>query len=518
MTDRRRPNVLWIMSDQHNANVCGYADNSVVKTPNLDALASEGIAFTNAFCNNPICSPSRISFITGQYVHTHGYIGNHNAGRSASNPNTVAYAFRDSGYLTALIGKSHTVPAWDQESYDFIRYNGFCDADPANPLTNHYFRYLVGLGLADHYVEGIENRKPVVSEAYNGSAPWTLPYEHTVEHFTGEQTLEFLRNRDEAKPFFISTSFLRPHDPYTPSPEFFGLYDPDEIRLPDNILDAREGFGSKPAFLQTLATDAFRNRERDVNRFGFAAGDARLLRRALASYYALVSENDHEIGRILSYLKEHGEYDNTIVIYTADHGDFAGEHGLMAKGFSIYDAIHRIPLVVRYPGCASGISSDAIVESVDIMPTLCQLANVPPPPALDGQSILDGQTINSTKTAAFCEASGASAIRTQDFRFIYHQSGAEELYDYRSDPGEMHNVCRDPAYADIKQDLVRELLSFTMSYAKRSGPTSDRHDMMKTEDALVTLLHKKGYRYSQLADRILPIDPASVPPGASSSP
>jgi len=506
------------MSDQHNANACGYAGNAVVRTPNLDALAAEGIAFTNAFCNNPICSPSRISFITGQYVHTHGYIGNRNAGRSVSNPNTVAYAFKDSGYETALIGKSHTVPAWDQESYDFIRYNGFCDADPADPLTNHYFRYLVDLGLADHYVEGIENRKPVVPEAYNGSAPWTLPYEHTVEHFTGEQTLQFLQNRDETKPFFISAGFLRPHDPYTPSREFFGLYNPDEIPLPDNITDAREGFGSKPAFLQSLAADSFKNRGSDVNRFDFATGDARVLKRAMASYYALVSENDYEIGRIISYLKEHGEYDNTIIIYTADHGDFAGEHGLMAKCFSIYDAIHRIPLVVRYPGCAEGISSDAIVESVDIFPTLCELADVPPPRALDGQVILDGQLVNGAKTAAFCEASGASAIRTQDFRYIYHQNGAEELYDYRSDPGEMHNVCREPAYADIRQDLLRKLLSFTMNYAKRSDPTSDRHDMGEKEDSLVTLLHKKGYRYSQLAGEIGRMGPSALPPTACSEP
>ena len=502
MTDTKRPNIIWITSDQHNANACGYAGNAAVKTPNLDALAAEGISFTHAYCNNPICSPSRISFITGQYVHTHGYMGNHNAGKSASNPNTMAYTFKRSGYQTALVGKSHTVPAWDQESYDFIRYNGFCDADPDAPLSNHYFKYLVDLGLADHYVEGTENRRPVVPEAYNGSAPWKLPYEHTVEHFTGEQTLEFLRNRDLNKPFFISTSFLRPHDPYTPSPEYFGLYHPDEISLPDNIADAREGFWSKPAFLQNLAANSFKNREQQINRFGFAFDDARLLQRAVASYYALISENDFEIGRMISYLKEIDEYDNTIIVYTSDHGDFAGEHGLMGKCFSIYDAIHRIPLLVKYPGCAKGTSSEAIVESVDIFPTLCKLADVPPPPALDGQAIVRGQTIDDSKTAAFCEASGSSAIRTRDFRLIYHQNGEQELYDYRSDPGEMHNLCLDSAYTDIKHDLFKQLLSFTMSYAKKSGSMSDRQDMLKEKDSLVTLLHKKGYRYSQLAGEI----------------
>jgi choline-sulfatase/uncharacterized sulfatase len=491
-----------MMSDQHNAGACGYAGHDVVQTPNLDALAAEGISFTQAYCNNPICSPSRMSFITGQYVHTHGYMGNHNAGISASNPNTLAYTFKENGYETALIGKSHTVPAWDRESYDFIRYNGFCDADPHAPLTNHYFSYLVDLGLADHYVEGTENRRPVVPEAYNGCAPWDLPYEHSVEHFTGEQTLDFLRHRDPTRPFFAFTSFLRPHDPYTPSPEYFDLYNPDEIILPDNITDAREGFAGKPAFLQDLVRDSFNTKARNVNRFAFALDDGRLLRRAVASYYSLISENDFEIGRIIAYLKDEGLYDNTIIVYTSDHGDFAGDHGLMGKCFSIYDAIHRIPLIVRVPGCAEGLLSDAIVESVDLFPTLCELTGVPLPPNIEGHAIIEGQTINDAKTAAFCEASGFSAIRTRDFRFIYHQHGEEELYDYRTDPGELHNVSRDPAYADVKQDLLKRLLSFTMQYAKRSGPASDRQAMRKDEDSLVALLHKKGYRYSQLADRI----------------
>ena len=226
------------------------------------------------------------------------------------------------------------------------------------------------------------------------------------------------------------------------------------------------------------------------------------LKRAVASYYALISENDFEIGRIISYLKERDEYDNTIIVYTSDHGDFAGEHGLMGKTFSVYDAIHRIPLLVRFPGCPGGISSEAIVESVDLFPTLCQLADLPPPPACDGRAIIEGQTIDDSKTAAFCESSGSSAIRTRDFRFVYHQNGEEELYDYRNDPGEMNNVCLDPAYTEIKQNLLRQLLSFTMKYAKKSGPTRDHQGMFEEKDSLVALLHKRGYRYSQLADKI----------------
>ncbi len=168
-SNSKQPNILLIMSDQHNANAIGYTGNSEVKTPNLDSLAEDGISFSNAYCNNPICAPSRTSFITGQYIHTHGLGGNDNRSLSRSNGHTLGSVIKNSGYETAFIGKSHTVPKWDKESYDFLKYNGFCDADYDDPLTCHYFKYLHGQNLSNYCVEGTEN-KTGFPEAFNGSA------------------------------------------------------------------------------------------------------------------------------------------------------------------------------------------------------------------------------------------------------------------------------------------------------------------------------------------------------------
>ena len=150
----KRQNVLWLMSDQHNAGCTAYAEHPDVKTPNLDRIARRAVTFTNAFCNNPICAPSRISFITGQYCHTHRMFGNDNRWMRTPNPTSLASVFQRHGYQTALIGKSHMVPAWDHASFEHIRYTDLIDADISDPRTNHYFAYLDELGLADFFGEG----------------------------------------------------------------------------------------------------------------------------------------------------------------------------------------------------------------------------------------------------------------------------------------------------------------------------------------------------------------------------
>ena len=479
------------MSDQHNAKATGYAGNPDVKTPHLDALAKDGVAFSRAFCNNPVCSPSRISFNTGQYVHTHGYHGNNNRNGAESNPNTLAYLLKRNGYETAHIGKSHTVPSWDKEANDFLRYNGFCDAEVGNPLTNHYFKYLYDKGIADQYEEGIENKNGNFPEAINGSKPWTLNYEDTVEHFTGEQTLEFLKNRNTEKPFYVFTSFLRPHDPYTPAKEFFDRYNPDDISLPETAHDVVDGFPTRPDFIRDRIEKNKANMPEEWDRFNFAKSGR--LKQALASYYALITENDHEIGRIIAYLKENNLYENTVIVYTADHGDFAGYHGLMAKGVSIYDAIHNIPMVIRFPDGPRGEENNDLVESVDVYPTLCALAGVEVPDGVDGKNIYKDKKVSSDKEAAFCEANGIAAIRTKKFRMVHHSHLKEhELYDLEKDPGELRNVYQESEYSEVKVDLLERLQSFTSEYAKRS---SGKTDMLYSKDEKVhitNLIHKGG--------------------------
>ena len=231
----KRPNVLWLMSDQHNARCTGYAGHPNVRTPNLDEIAAGGVHFPNAFANNPICGPSRISFMTGQYVHTHRMFGNRNAEDPEPNCNTLACLFRRYGYQSGLFGKSHTVRRWDSDGFETVRYTDLCDATQTDPRQTHYFQYLLDHDLADLYEDGVA--REASSGWLDGSAPAKLPYEHSIERFTGDQTVRFLENRDPRRPFFVHMSFQRPHAPITPAVEHFDMYDPDQIVLPDSAFD-----------------------------------------------------------------------------------------------------------------------------------------------------------------------------------------------------------------------------------------------------------------------------------------
>ncbi len=490
-----KPNVLWIMSDQHNANCTGYRQHPNVRTPNLDRIAAGGVDFTQAYVNNPVCSPSRICLMTGQYVHTHGFHGNVNFEYPESNPHTLACQLRRYGYQTALIGKSHMVGRWDREGFEHVRYCDMADAERGDPTTNHYFQYLDRLGLADFYEEGTP--KPGQAYTMDGSGPARLPYEHSIERFTGRETLEFLETRDKERPFFVKMSFQRPHAPISPSVDHFDMYDPEEIVLPDSAVDYLERrFAGKPAFMREMLKDGCS--------YPLADPNPERLKRCLASYYSLITVIDQEIGHVLDFLDSTGELDNTIVVYLADHGDFAGEHGLFHKNFGIYDSIQHIPLLIRYPGGPQGVQCPEIVEAVDLYPTVCELCGVPVPDVVDGTSVLpalDGS--RPGKDAAYCEwnfqGEKVAAIRTKEYRLVlYQKAGEGELYDHRSDPGEVHNVWDDPACQAVKSELMQQLLKFTMNYATRSNMKTDAVNRQRTKHTPTVLLHTGKAYWSQL--------------------
>lgn len=491
----RRPNVLWIMSDQHNANCAGYRGHPDVRTPNLDRISQMGVDFRNAFANNPICSPSRICFITGQYVHTHGMYGNEHAEISTPNPDTLACLFRRYGYQTGLFGKSHMVRKWDEDGFEVVRYTDLCDADSEDPLTTHYFKYLDDMGLSDLYEEGTP--KPGQKGTLDGSLPAKLPYEHSIERFTGNETLKFLENRDAGRPFFIKMSFQRPHSPISPAVEHFNMYDPDNLTLPDNAFDYFENkFESKPSFL--------RNRIINGSTYPLADPNPDRLKRCLASYYALIAVIDMEIGRVLDHLEKMGELDNTIIFYTADHGDFAGEHGLFHKNFGIYDSIQKIPFLLSWPGSPGGVKCDSIIESIDLYPTLCELCNIPVPQKREGISLIP--VVNNEhpgKEAAYCEWSvkefRVHAVRTKDFRLVHYEDRSEgELYDLRTDPGETNNLWDNGEYYLKRLELTEMLLNFAMKHRVVTDFYTDREYIEQKKYTPVKLVHKKGRYWSRL--------------------
>lgn len=350
-----KPNILFLFSDQHNARCLSCAGHPDVQTPNLDMLAAEGARFENAYCQNPICTPSRMSFLASLYPSTHGYYGLY--GTEPARPFLSMFEyFKECGYRTGALGKLHTPRYWIERHCQFV-YDEFTE----------YPKYLEGAGL----YERNDNRN--FNGNRDGKTSW-ISLEHSCETALADQTVRFFRNEGEPadrgnanSPFMAWVSFARPHQPYTPSEPFASMYPSDKIFLPP-------GSESDNAL---FATTRKKHGEKYIREF-------------LSKYLGLVSQVDYGIGLILEELKQTGQLDNTIIIYSSDHGDFAGEHSGFEKGGGISTrAITRIPVIIRFPEkIKANMVSDKIVESVDIFPTLCELAGLEIPDSVQGLSFM----------------------------------------------------------------------------------------------------------------------------------
>jgi choline-sulfatase/uncharacterized sulfatase len=428
-----KPNVLFLFSDQHNARCLSCAQHDQVLTPHLDRLASEGTRFVNAYANNPICTPSRISVLSSLYPSTHGYYGLY--GPEPVAPMTSIFrTFKENGYRTGALGKLHTPRYWIEKDCQFV-YDEFVE----------FPKYLEGAGL----YELNDNR--AFTGNRNGEAS-RLPYEISCEAALAKQTIRFIRNEGEVldrgketDPWFAWVSFSRPHQPYTPSQPFAGQYAPESIVLPPT-----------------------HEREKEEIRLGRGEMPEARLRQLLSAYYGLISQVDHAIGTILEELELSGKLENTIVVYSSDHGDYAGEHGLMEKTGGIsYRAITRIPLIVRMPAGAgeeTGRVKDDLVEAVDLFPTLCELAGFEAPNTVQGISfapIVRGEAVfPPMRDSALTENAYRKAIATKSWRYVANLDGEQpdELYHLDDDPWELHNVIDDPIYEGKSKEMLRMLL------------------------------------------------------------
>ncbi|WP_135557553.1 sulfatase family protein [Paenibacillus cymbidii] len=457
----KRPNVLFLFSDQHNARCLSCAGHPDVRTPHLDRLAGEGVRFEQAYANNPICTPSRISFLSGLYPSTHGYYGLY--GPSPSAPMTSLFRwFREHGYRTGALGKLHTPRYWIEADCQFV-YDEFIE----------FPKYAEGAGLYER-----NDNRAFLGERDGETS--LLPLEHSCELALAKQAVRFMRGEGEPrdresaeKPWLAWVSFSRPHQPYTPSEPFASMYPPEALTLPPF------GDGEKA----------------EVRRKRGDLPEARL-RKLLAAYLGLVSQVDHAIGLIVEELERLGQLENTIVVYCADHGDYAGEHGLMEKKGGIsYSAITRVPLIVRLPsgsGGPRGTVNRDIVESVDLFPTLCALAGIDAPNTVQGSSfagLLAGggggegeQGLASGgfeggdaegegggfRTSALTENAYRKAIVAGGWRYVANLDGEQEdeLYDLDADPWELCNRIDEPACADKARDMLRLLLDRTVRARK----------------------------------------------------
>lgn len=444
-----RVNVLWLMADQLRADCFGFMDHPMCRTPNLDRLATEGAVFTHSFCSEPVCMPSRASMLTGHYNFANGVIQNGYPMRAEEV--TFPEILTRAGYRTANIAKVHCgrSPAQMWEYHESVK-DAFGATKPSDvPFDPEVFPGCTYLGG-----EPVDNSDQVLSGKYPG------PVKTTKSHNIATRAMKWLYWHDEPRPFLLRASFDDPHPPVVPPDPYFGMYSPDEV--PEELIAARaDSMAAKPESVRLWQT--FRHMDRITEREH---------REHIARYFGLVSHLDAQMGRILDYLSELGLADNTIVIFNSDHGHMIGEHGLTHKGPYIYEGVARIPTVIRWPGhIRPGTRIDALVEGVDLMPTVLDMLGVASPEGMHGRSwvpLLKGDVATLREHAFMQWEDYVFCIRGERWKLTYYESDRSgELYDLEADPWERANLYGAEAFRDVRDDLLGRLNEWRSVYARR---------------------------------------------------
>lgn len=447
-------NILIVISDQHSAKVLGHEGHPDVKTPHMDRLAAEGTRFGNCTTANPICTPSRMSFLSGQYPHNHGYFG-----LSGPNPEglpSVLGHFRRHGYATAAIGKIHCPEYWVEDDADVFHETCECSRDGRSA---EYTRFLEETGNRDDHLSyppelGVKPKPPTDGH------PSTCSFEASQEGWIAQKTIDFIDDSAEAgKPWIAWASLPRPHQIASPCQEFWDLYETDNLTLPPTCdqepkLRAPHFMYRRKRWLES-AWPLFEPKD-------FAS--ARL--RKHHAYLGAISQCDAALGKLLNHLDAKSIADDTVVIYTSDHGEYACEWDMMEKApGTCSDAVCRIPFIWRGPGIQSGALSSVQVESVDLPATVCAQAGLPPMATSDGDSLvgpLAGDNAAWTKQIGVTEHLWTKSVRRGDWRLVVYPKsmfpdeypdGFGELYNVADDPWEIQNRWFD---AD-QQERIRSM-------------------------------------------------------------
>ncbi len=487
-------NVLFIITDQHRADHMSCSGNPILKTPNLDALAKEGVRFSNAFCTNPMCMPNRATLLTGLYPNVHGVRSN---GMILSKDvPTITQTLHKRGYHTCAIGKLHhqfNTPAYNfkvksAESFGdwLLKKEDFCPVRENFPMP--YYGYeevemILGHGTlcTGHYLDWLEERAPHNAEEmrkrwepignfFSVFCENDLPVEHYTSAYVTERTIAFLERHARGdrgnKPFYLHCSFPDPHQPVNPPGEYRDMYKPDEIELPSSFYDIKNLRHHEfiAPYINAFPGAMLRETtEEEARKF-------------IAYTYGTVALIDYSIGQILASLEKLGLADNTIVIYTSDHGDLMGDHGLLFKGPSPFNGVFQIPMIWKVPGVTKQGVSNSLISSIDVPKTILNLLNIKKryqPPSMQGYDFTPVLKDPNQKVRDYCLIEndeevgprGPFYVRlrhliTEDYKLTVYTSLPEhgDLFDRKNDPEELNNLWYDKNYNEIRFKMVNKIL------------------------------------------------------------
>ena len=475
------PNILWICTDQQRYDTIGALGNPYVSTPNIDRLAQDGVAFTHAFCQSPICTPSRASFLTGMYPSTVHVNGNGNE-YFPNEPPLVTRMMAEAGYDCGLIGKLHLASAYgrvERRANDGYRYWQYSHAPRDDWEKGHDYADWV---RAKGYILGelIENVKGVPAELHQTT-------------WCAEKTIDFIRE-DRDTPWLASVNIYDPHPPFNPPQSYREIFDPAEMPGPlfrETDLEQQKKLEAVDFQSRGQSPDKLDIKNPIVPQSprsptvadadSMSARDAKSLQ---AAYYAMIKLIDDQVGRILETLEETGQREQTVILFTSDHGEMLGDHGLIQKGCRFYEGLVRVPLIFSWPGhFESGLKSDALVELLDKAPTLLELAGLEVPDGMQGRSllpILRGE-VSGDHHRDFVRCEYYDAVDMPDGTFatmyrdrshklvVYHGHRHGELYDLEADPDEFENLWDKRSSQGLKLDLMKRSYDSSMLVMDR-GP------------------------------------------------
>lgn len=483
----KRPNVLFLFSDQHHASAMGCAGHKIVKTPTMDGLAANGVRFGRTYCQDGICVPSRTSIMTGLYPRTTGCLDNGNDPVHPERYVMLQNLFQQNGYVTGCFGKRHLPTndmalGWDASATVI--------GPKLDPSDENYHDWLKKTGRWDAFqaTDGENLRKSNLFCMVSKLQP-----EERDAAYTAEKSRAFLREcKKNNTPFFCWSSFHGPHHAYTPPQKWIDMYPRQDMILPSNI---DEPVSNLPPELQ-----GWRKNKNQPWNLGTAAANKDLYRTFLSHYYAQVTEVDHYMGEILNEMEAQGLADNTLIIYASDHGDFMAYHGMTEKcalGHNVYEDTLRVPMILSWPArFRKSAVSEELVQLIDIYPTLIDLLGLKTPANLQklaGMSLKpileSGKSLN--RDYAFSENWSQATIIGKHYKLgVWIDAGPlpkyaqrdnrgkfpDMLFDLNKDPLETKNQIDTPHYAGIQMEL-RKALDDWMA----NTPASGKEEYIKTK-------------------------------------
>ena len=464
-----RPNVLIIYTDQQRLDTLSCYGQNAIQTPNLDALAEDGVRFDRFFVQNPVCGPSRASFLTGRYCSAL-HVGT-NGISFPKDQMTLPKLLKPYGYHTAQLGKLHFEPHArrdHRDPTDTYGFDTFILSDEPGCYDDAYTKWVEM--VAPEQLPGVRTMLPPAAHGWgkpsysnqprNTHEPYVFEADPELTHtaFVTDQTCSFIRSHPAEQPFFAIAGYYAPHPPLNPPQAYLDRVDRTKLRLP--VVGPEEPIDPQ---LQNMTEEQWKD--------------------VAAAYLAMVVQVDDGVGQMVQALREKGIYENTLIVFTSDHGEFLGDHGRIQKWMPGQDCITNVPCIISYPEkIKGGRVCRALTEAVDVVPTILDFCGIQTPSFVQGKSLRDlllGRTENhrdSVLTELFdTNSQRQTTVRTETHKYYYHENGTELLFDLEKDPWELHNAAADQEQQDALNQMRFVMMKRIQQAAYNGIPPIDAY-------------------------------------------